>query len=230
MAAVELLAGEDLAGGGPTLVLSRPRNVTVPAAIRYDGATRDFPLDDAGLYIEEYPTDQKVGLALIVVAGSLSGSPNIGSKLRAKRYLNPLTIRTEILFVIKVALADLLKAKEIALARVDVELVSGTRLLVSVVYENLLLNAASSTAAPAGQRSIVGATLCTLPSVASASRAAPGARPASAASETSTEARELGPKPRLRCSSQVAFCVHSTPAITSRQNLHLKEEEKTRAG
>lgn len=146
MAAVELLAGEDLAGGGPVQVLSRPRNVTTPAAILYDGATRDFPRDTAGLYVEEHPTDQKVGLALIVVAGSLSGSPNVGSKLRTKRYLNPLTIRTEILYAVRVALADMLKAKEIALVRVDVELPDSSRLLVRVVYENLLLNAASSTA------------------------------------------------------------------------------------
>lgn len=146
MAAAEMLAGEDLAGDGPAQVFSRPRNVSPPAAILYDGATRDFPLDAAGLYVEEHPTDQKAALALIVLAGSLSGSPNIGSKLREKRYLNVLTIRTEILYVVKVALADLLKAKEIALIRVDVELVTSSRLLVRVVYENLLLNAASSTA------------------------------------------------------------------------------------
>lgn len=145
MAAAETLAGEDLAGDGPALVLSRPRNVKVPAAILYDGATRDFPRDENGLYVEEHPTDQKVGLALIVIEGTLSGSPNIGSKLREGRYLNPLTIRTEITYVVKTALADLIKAKEIALVRIDVELVSGSaRLLVRVVYENLLLSASSS--------------------------------------------------------------------------------------
>ena len=145
MGAGESLAGEELAGAGIELEVSRPRNVSPPAAALYDGATRDFTLDADGLYVEEHPTDQKVGLALIVLAGTLSGSPNIGSKLRAKRYLNPLTIRTEVLYAVKVALADLLKAKEITLVRVDVELVGSTRLLVRVVYQNLLLNAATST-------------------------------------------------------------------------------------
>jgi len=145
MAAGESLAGEELAGDGPALVVSRSRNVSPPAAALYDGATRDFPLDENGLYVEEHPTDQKVGLAIIPLVGTLAGSPNIGSKLREKRYLNPLTIRTEILYAVKVALADLLKAKEIALVRVDVELVGSSRLLVRVVYQNLLLNAATST-------------------------------------------------------------------------------------
>lgn len=145
MGAGESLAGEELAGAGIELEVSRPRNVSPPAAALYDGATRDFTLDADGLYVEEHPTDQKVGLALIVLAGTLSGSPNIGSKLREKRYLNTLTIRTEVLYAVKVALADLLKAKEITLVRVDVELVGSTRLLVRVVYQNLLLNAATST-------------------------------------------------------------------------------------
>lgn len=145
MGAGESLAGEELAGAGIELEVSRPRNVSPPAAALYDGATRDFTLDADGLYVEEHPTDQKVGLALIVLAGTISGSPNIGSKLREKRYLNTLTIRTEVLYAVKVALADLLKAKEITLVRVDVELVGSTRLLVRVVYQNLLLNAATST-------------------------------------------------------------------------------------
>lgn len=145
MGAGESLAGEELAGTGIELEVSRPRNVSPPAAALYDGATRDFTLDADGLYVEEHPTDQKVGLALIVLAGTISGSPNIGSKLREKRYLNTLTIRTEVLYAVKVALADLLKAKEITLVRVDVELVGSTRLLVRVVYQNLLLNAATST-------------------------------------------------------------------------------------
>lgn len=145
MGAGDLPAGDDLAGDGFTLVQSRPRNVTPPAAVLYDGATRGFPLDDAGLYVEEHPTDQKVGLALIVLQGTLAGSPTVGSVLRAKRLLNRDTILTEITYATKAALADLLKAKEIALVRVDVEIPTGSqesRLLVRVLYENLLLNAA----------------------------------------------------------------------------------------
>ena len=146
MGAGDLPAGDDLAGDGFELVVSRPRNVSPPAAILYDGASRDFPLDADGRPIEEHPTDQKVGLALIVVQGTVAGSSTLGSKLRNKRYINDTTIRTEITYIVNTALASLVAAKEIAIARVDVDVGESSRVLVRVVYENLLLNAALSKA------------------------------------------------------------------------------------
>ncbi len=146
MGAGDLPAGDDLAGDGFELVVSRPRNVSPPAAVLYDGATRDFPLDAAGLYTEEHPTDQKVGLALIVAQGTVSGSATLGSKLRAKRLINSETIRTEVAYIVNTALASLVAAKEIVIVRIDVDLGAPDRVLVRVVYENLLLNAALSKA------------------------------------------------------------------------------------
>lgn len=146
MGAGDLPAGDDLAGDGFELEVSRPRNVSPPAAILYDGASRDFPIDATGLPVEEHPTDQKVSLALIVVQGTVAGSSTLGSKLRNKRLINSETIRTEVAYIVNTALASLVAAKEIVIVRIDVDLGAPDRVLVRVVYENLLLNAALSKA------------------------------------------------------------------------------------
>ncbi len=121
MGAGEFDAGvDDIAGEDPLPAISPPRDVTPPAALLYDGATRAHPLDADGRYLGIHPVDQRVALALLVTLGSVSSVPGLGSGLRKIKKITRKT-PAEVRNAVDLALADLVDAKDIEVRRVDIE-------------------------------------------------------------------------------------------------------------
>lgn len=80
-------AGIEPAGADPLTVnvnAPRPRQ---PKAIRYEGATASFPLDDLGNYQAVTPVEQAMVLSFCVRRGSLKSSPATGNTLHEITHL-----------------------------------------------------------------------------------------------------------------------------------------------
>jgi len=77
--------GDYPCGTGPCgydpIVTGTPRTFTTPAAIRYDGASRSFVQDSAGLLTACHPVDRLMAIGLLVKRGSLASSPTTGHTL-----------------------------------------------------------------------------------------------------------------------------------------------------
>jgi hypothetical protein len=134
-------AGLGPAGYDPVIPPDAPRGVHPPAALMFDGQTRDFPLDENGFYREVHPVDQKVELALSVSRGAIASVPGIGNKLRTIQRVRKEVAETLARSYIREALADLLASKAIQINNIDIDIdtsVAG-RLLFAVTYLNLEL-------------------------------------------------------------------------------------------
>lgn len=132
-------AGIGPAGYDPVVPPDAPRNVRPPAALRLDGASRDYVLDDDGFYAELHPVDQKVALALLVSRGAIAAVPGLGNKLRTIRRVSAAVAETLTRQYIREALADLIRGKSIEVESVVVDTSVAGRLLFSVAYKNLEL-------------------------------------------------------------------------------------------
>lgn len=148
MGAGEYEAGDaDWAGEDPITAPSDPRAVTLPAAVKFDLATKGFPLDSDGLYISAHPVDQAVNLALGVVAGSIASDPAFGNKLRRIRFAagGPV-LQKSVEDVVRIALADRLAAADISILKVETDVPARGSLFVAVSYVNLRLDPTPRTA------------------------------------------------------------------------------------
>ena len=105
------LAGMGPMGYSPSVPPNAPRDVRPPAALYFDGQTRDFPLDENGFYREVHPVDQKVELQLSLPRGAIASTPGIGNHLRTIQRVRPSVAETLCRSFIREALADLLSAK-----------------------------------------------------------------------------------------------------------------------
>lgn len=132
-------AGLGPAGYDPVVPPNAPRDVRPPAALLFDGQTRDFPLDANGFYREVHPVDQKVELALCVSRGAIASVPGIGNKLRTIQRVRVAVAETLCRNYIDEALADLLKAKSISVEKITIDTSVPGRLLFAVAYLNLEL-------------------------------------------------------------------------------------------
>lgn len=127
----------DPAGEDPVADPPAPRRVTLPAALLFDGATADFPLDSAGLYKSSHTVDQRVALALIPRQGTVASVPGLGSRLRSiKRATGALAVAKARDYV-DLALAALVLAGDIEVVDVQVESPGRGQIAVAVTYKNL---------------------------------------------------------------------------------------------
>lgn len=131
-------AGMGPMGYSPSVPPNAPRDVRPPAALYFDGQTRDFPLDENGFYREIHPVDQKVALQLSLPRGAIASVTAIGNKLRTIQRVRPSVAETLCRSHIREALAELLSAKSIEIQQIKVEPDDG-RLLFAVTYLNLEL-------------------------------------------------------------------------------------------
>jgi hypothetical protein len=132
-------AGLGPAGYDPVVPPNAPRDVRPPAALMFDGQTRDFPLDDNGFYREVHPVDQRVALALSISRGAIASVPGIGNKLRTIQRVRPNVAETLARNYINEALAELLRAKSIHIEKITIDTGVAGRLLFAVTYLNLEL-------------------------------------------------------------------------------------------
>jgi len=138
MGAGNFPAGFGPAGLDPLPDPVPPRSVTPPAALRYDGATKDFPLDANGHYLGIHPVDQAVALALLIGLGTISSARNTGAAFRQIKRITPSTV-AQATDMANAALKDLVRAKKIEILDISVETrVPPGATLVAVSYTNLV--------------------------------------------------------------------------------------------
>ncbi len=139
-------AGDGLAGEDALVSSGPPRSVTPPVALRFDGATADYPLDSEGRYVSIHPVDQRVALALIPRLGTVASVPELGNGLRSIRKITRAT-PNEARSHVDRALASLIRAGDIRLLSVAVETHPRTgAILCAVSYTNLRTSPPSKSA------------------------------------------------------------------------------------
>lgn len=139
MGAGDFPAGMGPAGLDPFNEPSVTRNVRPPAALRFDLRTRDFITDANGLYVSIHPVDQKVGLALGLIAGTIASDPTLGNKVRTMKYAGGPSVVSTVRDFVQQALSNLLAAKEIELVAVKVDPPLNGSIVYAVEYVNLAL-------------------------------------------------------------------------------------------
>jgi len=131
-------AGVGGAGFDPPKSYSQRTIVTVAQMPKFDIGTRRIVLDASGNAVTVHPVDHQVAIALGIVQRSLSSAAATGlqvSRVRAARRENAADIVQD---MVRVSLAALLKAKDIALDSVVTEWRNGS-VAFEVTYRNLRL-------------------------------------------------------------------------------------------
>ena len=134
-------AGIGPAGYDPVIPPGAPRRARPPAALKFDGASRDFVLREDGFYEEIHPVDQKVALALCISRGAVAAVPELGNQLRTIRRVSRAVAETLAKQYVRETLADMIAGKSIELIDTKVQTDVPGRLFVFVLYRNLELDA-----------------------------------------------------------------------------------------
>lgn len=134
MGAGDMLAGDGLAGDDSLLAPVEIPHVR-PAAIFFDGATRDWPLDADGHYIGIHPVDAAMQMAVMVGVGTLPASTTTGNTLPSNEYLDPRTIDAKVKDAIRIATKRLVDRGDVTIDSVTPEIRGGS-LFVEVAYFN----------------------------------------------------------------------------------------------
>lgn len=132
-------AGVGPAGQDPVADPSAAPPIRPAAAVWYDGANRDFLLDDDGGYKTLHYVDQKVALALVIGEGDIAGVPTFGSRLKSIKRGNAAQLAKRAEDAVLLALADIISRRQIEVIGVSVNTNVRGRLIVTVTYNNLLL-------------------------------------------------------------------------------------------
>lgn len=137
-------AGYGPAGYDPVIPPGAPRNVRPPDALKLDGPTKDFLLDENGFYQNIHPVDQQVALAMLVSRGAIAAVPELGNQLRTVRRVSQTVAETLARNFVREALADLVSASSISIEEIRIDVSVPGRLFVEVFYLNLELDDAAS--------------------------------------------------------------------------------------
>lgn len=150
MGAGDFPAGFGPCGMDPLPPPVPPRAVTPPAALRFDGATKDFLLDAEGHYLAIHPVDQAVALALLVGLGTAPSAPAVGAAFRQIKRITPST-KVQATNMATAALAALVRAGKVGVLSIAVEvrLPQGAT-LIAVTYQNLLTKKTPTFSLPSG--------------------------------------------------------------------------------
>ena len=111
---------------------------SAPAALAFDGSSRNFKLDSDGQYESAHPIDARVFNLLRIAAGSIRSAVDVGQTVRAIRYIDQRTIRATIEDRVRTVLAPMIAAGEIRLLTVDIDTETRGRVLFAVNYVNLV--------------------------------------------------------------------------------------------
>lgn len=130
-------AGSGPGGFDPSSTGTSPGRL-LPTAIRFEGATRDWALDDAGNYRKVTPNEQAVILSMCVKQGDIKSSPTTGNTLHKIVYLGGENLGADIENRVRTSnpIARLLAAKAIEIVRIDFE-TRGGKLLVATYFRDL---------------------------------------------------------------------------------------------
>jgi hypothetical protein len=133
-------AGYGPAGYAPVIPAGAPRVVRAPDALKLDGPTKDYLLDDDGFYQSVHPVDQQVALAMIVSRGAIAAVPELGNQLRTIRRVSKNVAIALAKSFVREALDGLVASKSIKINDVQIDADVPGRLFVQVMYTNLELS------------------------------------------------------------------------------------------
>jgi len=119
-------------------VISVRRQRKPPAALAFNGLTKDYELDADGQYKGVHPVDAKVFLILRTAVGSLRSAPDIGQGVSNLRYIERDRIRAYAQDQVRRALAAVVAAKEIRIESITVDSAARGRVVLVVTYVNLI--------------------------------------------------------------------------------------------
>lgn len=116
---------DDPCGEGPcgldVLNLSVIDRPNAPAALAFDGMTKDYILDDDGRYVGAHPVDAKVFLLCRTALRSIKSAPELGQTASLIQYIRPQTIVAEVTDAFRVVLQPVVDAGEIEFRGVEVD-------------------------------------------------------------------------------------------------------------
>lgn len=138
MSAGQIDAGTGFAGLAPAGITASALQF-IPSAMRLDGKTKDWVLNDSGQYEAVHWVDQCVAMSLLIKKGDIAGDVRIGNALHQVR-ASSRSLASDIrrACVESFPISDLLAERSIAVISVDHELRSGGGFVVGFTYHNLL--------------------------------------------------------------------------------------------
>src|SRR5690242_18105687 len=138
MPAGDYLAGIGPAGFDPVTDPPARKVLRGPAAMAYDGASRDWPLNVQNNYRSVHPVDQQMALSVLVRKGTIASAPNVGSTLHEITHLSAKTLQSDVDNRVRTSepAATLVRNGQAKILRNRID-VSGNALQVAVEYVNL---------------------------------------------------------------------------------------------
>lgn len=136
-------AGTDSAGEGfagyDVLEQSAPRpRLKPPAALVFDGETKDFLRDDEGRLKSVHPVDAAAFALLRIRKGAVTSAPDVGETVSSIKYIDEDRLQSIVEDRVRLAWAPLLTAKKIAFLSVQVNDSEHGRIFYTATYENLI--------------------------------------------------------------------------------------------
>ena len=130
-------SGSTLAGNDAVIPGVTPRQIVVDA-MRYEGSTRDWELDEQSNFVGVTPNEQAVVLALCVKRGSIKSSPDTGNTLHEIKYLGAANLAADITNRVMSAnpIARLVDSKSISIVKIEHQ-VTKSGLKVAVYFKDL---------------------------------------------------------------------------------------------
>jgi len=125
------------AGEDPSAGLSVRRSVSLPRAALFDGATRTFLRDEAGLLQDVHPIDQAVALALLTELKKLAAAPTAGSGVRAIPFAGGPTLFDDVTTYCRKAVERFTAGGDIREVGINVTVPFGGRVNVTYDYERI---------------------------------------------------------------------------------------------
>lgn len=135
MALGDSLFGEGLMGEDD-VARAVSAGIIPPRAPRFDPSTRDYPLDDNGLYQDIHPIDSQVILALTVEFGKISSASTTGQTLREIPSPQGRRVKSDVDLRVRSALSRLTKRGSIAILKIGHSSPNRHTLHVAVEYMN----------------------------------------------------------------------------------------------
>lgn len=136
------LAGIAPAGFDGVIDSGIPRRYRGPAAMRYEGKTRDWAQNAKGEFRSVHPNDQAMALSVLVRQGSIKSSIATGNTLFEITHLGDPDLKSDVENRIRISnpAKRLLAEGRVQIKRIDID-TSGNRLAVAVYYLNLEVSA-----------------------------------------------------------------------------------------
>lgn len=130
-------AGIGLAGLSQVTGLDRAA-APAPAALAFDGQTKNFKLSAEGGYEGQHPVDAKFWLVMRTALASIRSAVHIGQGVSNIAYIDPRTIQATVVDYVRVAAQPMVRAGEVRVESVEVDTAVRGRIVFRVTYVNLI--------------------------------------------------------------------------------------------